>query len=134
MSSRIAAVVAFSVALALGSVSTLYAQSSVSAPLMSKDLPEFAGKEVVMSTVTYPAGVASAPHRHDAHTFVYVLEGSVVMQVEGGQPMTLVPGQTFYENPTDVHATSKNASQTQPAKILVFMIKEKGKPATRPAK
>lgn len=135
MSSRIAAVVAFSVALALGSASTLSAQqSSVSAPLMSKDLPEFAGKEVVMSTVTYPAGVASAPHRHDAHTFVYVLEGSVVMQVEGGQPMTLVPGQTFYENPTDVHATSKNASQTQPAKILVFMIKEKGKPATRPAK
>lgn len=135
MSSRIAAVVAFSVALALGSASTLSAQqSSVSAPLMSKDLPEFAGKEVVMSTVTYPAGVASAPHRHDAHTFVYVLEGSVVMQVEGGQPMTLVPGQTFYENPTDVHATSKNASQTQPAKILVFMIKDKGKPATRPAK
>ena len=135
MSSRITTVVAFSVALALGSASTLSAQqSSVSAPLMSKDLPEFAGKEVVMSTVTYPAGVASAPHRHDAHTFVYVLEGSVVMQVEGGQPMTLVPGQTFYENPTDVHATSKNASQTQPAKILVFMIKEKGKPATRPAK
>ncbi len=135
MSSRIAAVVALSIALALGSVSTLSAQqSSVSAPLMSKDLPEFAGKEVVMSTVTYPAGVASAPHRHDAHTFVYVLEGSVVMQVEGGQPMTLVPGQTFYENPTDVHATSKNASQTQPAKILVFMIKDKGKPATRPAK
>ena len=134
-SSRIAAVVALSIALALGSVSTLSAQqSSVSAPLMSKDLPEFAGKEVVMSTVTYPAGVASAPHRHDAHTFVYVLEGTVVMQVEGGQPMTLGPGQTFYENPTDVHATSKNASQTQPAKILVFMIKDKGKPATRPAK
>ena len=134
MSNRIAAVIAFSVALALGSVSTLYGQSSVSAPLLSKDLPEFAGKEVVMSTVTYPAGVASAPHRHDAHTFVYVLEGTVVMQVEGGQPMTLGPGQTFYENPTDVHATSKNASQTQPAKILVFMIKDKGKPATRPAK
>ena len=134
MSSRIASVVAFSVTLALGSMSTLYGQSSVSAPLLSKDLPDFAGKEVVMSTVTYPAGVASAPHRHDAHTFVYVLEGTVVMQVEGGQPMTLGPGQTFYENPTDVHATSKNASQTQPAKILVFMIKDKGKPATRPAK
>ena len=134
MSSRIASVVAFSVTLALGSVSTLYGQSSVSAPLLSKDLPDFAGKEVVMSTVTYPAGVASAPHRHDAHTFVYVLEGTVVMQVEGGPPMTLGPGQTFYENPTDVHATSKNASQTQPAKILVFMIKDKGKPATRPAK
>lgn len=109
------------------------ASQTVSAPLLSKDIPEFAGKEVVMSTVTYPAGVASAPHRHDAHTFVYVLEGSVIMQVAGGQPMTLGPGQTFYENPTDVHATSKNASQTQPAKILVFMLKDKGKPATRPA-
>lgn len=109
------------------------AAQTVSAPLLSKDIPEFAGKEVVMSTVTYPAGVASAPHRHDAHTFVYVLEGSVIMQVAGGQALTLGPGQTFYENPTDVHATSKNASQTQPAKILVFMLKDKGKPATRPA-
>ena len=134
MFNKIAAVVGFSAVLALGSASALHAQGSVSAPLMSKDLPDFAGKEVVMSTVTYPAGVASAPHRHDAHTFVYVLEGTVVMQVEGGQPMTLGPGQTFYENPTDVHATSKNASATQPAKILVFMLKDKGKPATRPAK
>lgn len=109
------------------------AQQTVSTPLMSKDIPEFAGKEVVVSTVTYPAGVASAPHRHDAHTFVYVLEGTVIMQVAGGQAMTLGPGQTFYENPADVHATSKNASQTQPAKILVFMLKDKGKPGSRPA-
>jgi quercetin dioxygenase-like cupin family protein len=109
------------------------AQQSSSMPLLQKDLPDFAGKEVVISTVTYPPGVASAPHRHDAHTFVYVLEGSVVMQVAGGEAMTLGPGQTFYENTTDVHATSKNASQTAPAKILVFMIKEKGKPASRPA-
>ena len=112
---------------------TAAASQTVSTALLSKDIPEFAGKEVVMSTVTYPAGVASAPHRHDAHTFVYVLEGTVIMQVAGGQPLTLGPGQTFYENPTDVHATSKNASQTQPAKILVFMLKDKGKPATRPA-
>ena len=131
MSSRIASVVAFSVALALGSVSTLYGQQSVSAPLLSKDLPDFAGKEVVMSTVTYPAGVASAPHRHDAHTFVYVLEGTVVMQVEGGQPMTLGPGQTFYESPTDIHAVSANASKTKPAKFLVFIVKDKGAPVTR---
>ena len=108
-------------------------QQAVATPLLSKDLPDFAGKEVVMSTVLYPAGVASRPHRHDAHTFVYVLDGSVVMQVAGGEPMTLGPGQTFYENPTDVHATSMNASQTAAAKILVFMIKEKGKPASRPA-
>lgn len=109
------------------------AQQTVSTPVLAKDLPEFAGKEVVISTVEYPAGVASPPHRHDAHTFVYVLEGSVVMQVAGGQPVTLVPGQTFYENPSDVHATSKNASQTAKAKILVFMIKDKGKPGSRPA-
>ena len=113
--------------------SSLFAQQTTATPLMNKDLPEFAGKEVVVSTVTYPAGVASAPHRHDAHTFVYVLEGTVIMQVAGGEPMTLGPGQTFYENPTDIHATSKNASQTAPAKILVFMIKDKGKTASRPA-
>jgi quercetin dioxygenase-like cupin family protein len=113
--------------------SSVFAQQTTATPLMNKDLPEFAGKEVVVSTVTYPAGVASAPHRHDAHTFVYVLEGTVIMQVAGGEPMTLGPGQTFYENPTDVHATSKNASQTAPAKILVFMIKDKGKTASRPA-
>jgi quercetin dioxygenase-like cupin family protein len=111
----------------------LQAQRTVSTPLLSKDLPDFAGKEVVISTVEYPAGVASPPHRHDAHTFVYVLEGTVVMQVAGGQPMTLGPGQTFYENPSDVHATSKNASATERAKILVFMIKDKGKPGSRPA-
>lgn len=126
--------VAAAVLLTLTAASAAFAQqTSVSTPLMSKDIPEFAGKEVVMSTVTYPAGVASAPHRHDAHTFVYVLEGSVVMQVAGGQALTLGPGQTFYENPADVHATSKNASATQRATILVFMIKDKGKPATRPA-
>lgn len=134
MLNRRVVAVGFGLILALATGRSAVAQSSVSVPLLTKDIPEFAGKEVVMSTVEYPAGVASAPHRHDAHTFVYVLEGSVVMQVEGGQPMTLGVGQTFYENPTDVHATSKNASQTQSAKILVFMIKDKGKPATRPAR
>jgi quercetin dioxygenase-like cupin family protein len=102
-------------------------------PLLSKDLPDFAGKEVTMSTVEYAPGGTSAPHRHDAHTFVYVLEGSVVMQVAGGETVTLKPGQTFYETPADVHAISRNASATAPAKFLVFMIKDKGKPATRPA-
>ena len=106
---------------------------TIATPLMTKDIPEFAGKEVVVSTVEYPAGVASAPHRHDAHTFVYVLEGTVVMQVGGGPMLTLSAGQTFYESPADVHATSKNASQTAKAKILVFMLKDKGKPGSRPA-
>jgi quercetin dioxygenase-like cupin family protein len=110
-----------------------FAQQSVATPLLNKDLPDLAGKEVMMTTVVYPPGVASAPHRHDAHTFVYVLEGTVVMQVAGGPAQTLGPGQTFYENPTDVHATSRNASDSAPAKILVFMIKDKGKPTSRPA-
>jgi len=111
----------------------IVAAQAVATPLLTKDLPEFAGQEVVMSTVVYAAGVASKPHRHDAHTFVYVLEGTVIMQVAGGVAMTLVPGQTFYETPTDVHMTSRNASDIVPAKILVFMIKEKDKPATRAA-
>lgn len=121
------------VALLAAAVSPALAQQTVSTPVLSKDLPEFAGKEVTMSTVVYPAGVASASHRHDAHTFVYVLEGEVLMAVGGKEPVKLGPGQTFYESPTDVHSTSKNASATKPAKILVFMIKDKGKAATRPA-
>jgi quercetin dioxygenase-like cupin family protein len=109
------------------------ANAAKSTPLLTKDLPDFAGKEVTMSTVEYAPGGTSASHRHDAHTFVYVLEGSVVMQVAGSEPVTLMPGQTFYETPADVHAVSRNASASAPAKFLVFMIKDKGKPATRPA-
>jgi quercetin dioxygenase-like cupin family protein len=101
-------------------------------PLLTQDLPDIPGKEVVMLTVTYlPAG-ASLPHRHDADVFVYVLEGSVVMQVDGQPAVTLGPGQTFHEGPTDIHRQSANASATRPAKFVVFMIKDKNKPATRP--
>ena len=125
-------ILAVGICIALLLASTAQAQT-VATPLMTRDIPEFAGKEVVVSTVEYPAGVASAPHRHDAHTFVYVLEGTVMMQVAGGPVLTLGPGQTFYESPSDVHATSKNASQTAKAKILVFMLKDKGKPGSRPA-
>ena len=100
-------------------------------PLMTKDLAALAGKEVLMSTVTYPPGGASPPHRHDAQVFVYVLEGELVMQVQGGPKVTLQPGETFYESPSDVHAVSANASQTRPAKFLVFIIKDKGAPTTR---
>jgi quercetin dioxygenase-like cupin family protein len=99
--------------------------------LMTKDLAGLAGKEVLMSTVTYPPGGASPPHRHDAQVFVYVLEGELIMQVQGGPKVTLKPGQTFYESPTDVHAVSANASQTRPATFLVFIIKDKGAPTTR---
>jgi quercetin dioxygenase-like cupin family protein len=99
--------------------------------LMTKELAGLAGKEVLMSTVTYPPGGASPPHRHDAQVFVYVLEGELIMQVQGGPKVTLKPGETFYENPTDVHAVSANASQTRPATFLVFIIKDKGTPTTR---
>ena len=99
--------------------------------LMIKDLAGLAGKEVLMSTVTYPPGGASPPHRHDAQVFVYVLEGGLIMQVQGGPQVTLKPGETFYESPTDVHAVSANASRTQPATFLVFIIKDKGAPTTR---
>jgi quercetin dioxygenase-like cupin family protein len=106
------------------------AQDAKVAPLMAKDLTGISGKEGTLVTVEYAPGAASAEHRHNAYTFVYVLEGSVVMQVKGGKEMTLGPGQTFYESPDDIHSVSKNASSTKPAKILVFMVKEKGAPAT----
>ena len=102
-------------------------------PLVAKDLTGMAGKEGQMLTVEYAPGAASASHRHNAHTFVYVLEGSVVMQVKGGEEVTLGPGQTFYESPEDIHAVSKNASSTKPAKLLVFFVKDKGAPPTLPA-
>jgi quercetin dioxygenase-like cupin family protein len=101
--------------------------------LMTTELAAAAGKEVLMSTVTYPPGGASPPHRHDAQVFVYVLEGELIMQVQGGPKVTLKPGETFYESPSDVHAVSANASQTAPAKFLVFIIKDKGAPTTRAA-
>jgi quercetin dioxygenase-like cupin family protein len=101
-------------------------------PLMSKDLTGITNKEGTMLTVEYKPGGMSLPHRHDAHVFVYVLEGSVKMQVDGQPEVTLTAGQTFYENPSDVHRVAANASPTQPAKILVFMVKDKDKPVTRP--
>jgi len=103
------------------------------ATLTTHELAGTPGKEVVMLTVEYPAGGSSLPHRHDANVFVYVLEGSVVMQVLGQSKVTLSAGQTFYEGPSDVHVVSANASTTQPAKILVVMIKDKNAPLGRPA-
>jgi len=100
--------------------------------LMSKDLPENPGREVLVITVEHAPGGSNAIHRHNAHAIVYVLEGSVVMQVKGGQQVTLTPGQTFYEGPDDIHLVDRNASGTTPAKFLVFMIKHKGAPAVMP--
>ena len=102
--------------------------------LLSKDLTNLPGKEGLMITVDCPPGSSDPIHRHNAHAFVYVLQGSVVMQVRGGKQVTLTPGQTFYESPDDVHVVSRNASDTKPAKFVVFLIKDKGAPVLVPAK
>ena len=121
---------------------TLMAQqhaTSVQAPhavvtsLTSKDLPEFPGKEGLMILVEYPPGAADPIHRHNAHAFVYVLEGSIIMQVKGEKELTLTPGQTFYEGPDDVHVVGRNASSTKPARFVVFFVKDKGAPVLVPA-
>jgi quercetin dioxygenase-like cupin family protein len=113
---------------------TLVAQEAKVAELMSKDLTNLPGKEGLMITVEYPPGSVDPIHRHNAHAFVYVLEGSIVMQVRGGKEVTLTPGQTFYEGPDDVHVVGRNASQTKPAKFVVFLVKDKGAPVVVPAK
>ena len=101
-------------------------------PVMSKDLSNLPGKEGLMLFVEYPPGSSDPIHRHNANAFVYVLEGSIVMQVRGGQEVTLTAGQTFYEGPDDVHVVGRNASQTKPAKFVVVLVKDKGAPAVVP--
>src|SRR5439155_14339661 len=113
---------------------TLIAQEAKVMELMSKDLTEFPGKEGLMITVEYPPGSVDPIHRHNAHGFIYVLEGSIVMQVRGGKEVTLTPGQTFYEGPNDVHVVGRNASQTKPAKFVACFVKDKGAPVLVPAK
>jgi quercetin dioxygenase-like cupin family protein len=125
MSIRSAILISVSIALAAHAL----AQGKAT-PLMTKDLMGIPGKEGTMVIVEYAPGQSSAAHRHNASTFVYVLEGSVVMQVKGGEQMTLGPGDTFFESPEDIHVVSKNASDTKPAKILVFFVKDKGAPAS----
>src|SRR5262249_29305733 len=111
---------------------TVMAQEPKVMSLMSKDLTENPGREALMITVEHAPGGANAIHRHNRHPFVDVLEGSVVMQLKGGQQVALTPGQTFYEGPDDVHVIDRNASSTQPAKFLVVLIKDKGAPAVVP--
>src|SRR5262249_8763782 len=112
--------------------STLVAQEAKVTQLLSKALTNLPGKEGLMITVEYPPGSVDPIHRHNAHAFVYVLEGEIVMQVRGGKEVTLTPGQTFYEGPDDVHVVGRNASKTKPAKFVVFFVKEKGAPAVVP--
>jgi quercetin dioxygenase-like cupin family protein len=117
--------------LACGSVvafSSANAQVGTVTRLMTKDLPDVPGKEGMVETVDFAPGEASQPHRHNADLFVYVLEGSIVTQVKGGSSQTLHAGDVFYESPTDLHIVSRNASKTQPAKLLVFYLKKKGAP------
>jgi len=125
------AALALSLALAGG---TLVAEDAKVHPLFSKDLEGLAGKEVSMITVEYPPGGTDPVHMHHAQAFVYVLEGSIVMQVKGGPQVTLGPGQTFYEGPDDVHIVGRNASRTAPAKFVVVFVKDKGAPILTPVK
>lgn len=111
----------------------LVAQEAKVTELMSKDL-SMPGKEGVMLSIEYPPGSSDPIHRHNAHGFIYVLEGSIIMQVRGGKETTLTPGQTFYEGPDDVHVIGRNASKTKPAKFIVFFVKDKGAPILVPAK
>lgn len=103
-------------------------------PLLSKDLNDCPGKEGVLITVEYPPGSVGAVHRHNAHAFIYLLEGSIVMQVKGGQEVTMKPGDTFYESPDDIHTVGRNASKTEPARFVLFFVKDKGAPLVVPVK
>lgn len=108
--------------------SALGAEDAAVRPLLTKDLEGLPGKELSMMTVEYPPGGVDPVHMHHAQALVYVLEGSIVMQVKGGAPVTLTPGQTFYEGPNDVHIVGRNASRTTKAKFLVLLAKDKGAP------
>jgi quercetin dioxygenase-like cupin family protein len=127
MSARSMLLLAFLITGPLVITSPLMAQETIT-PLISKGLAGVSGKDVLMYTVDFPAGYSSPVHRHDAQLFLYVLEGSIVTQVKGGKEITLTPGQIFFEDPNDIHTVSRNASSTQPAKFLVFMVKKKGAP------
>ena len=119
--------------LLLGVTPVLAADAKVTT-LMSKPLPDSPGKELLMITVEYPPGGVDPVHKHDAHALVYVLEGSIEMAVNGGKPVTLTPGQTFYEGPTDIHTIGRNTSQTQPAKFVVVLLKNQNAPVFIPVK
>jgi quercetin dioxygenase-like cupin family protein len=110
------------------------APEAIVTPLMEKPLADYPGKEALMITVEYPPGGADPVHRHRAHGFIYVLEGSVVMAVKGGKEVTLAPGQTWYEGPNDIHTVGRNASATQPAKFLVLLLKDRNAPVVMPVK
>jgi len=118
----------------LGTLSVAAEDTAHVTPLMTKDLPNYPGKEGLMISVEYGPGGSSPIHKHEANAFVYVLEGSIVMQVKGQKEVTVSPGETFYESPTDIHLVSRNASKTKPAKFIVVLLKNTGAPAVIPVK
>ena len=111
---------------------TLVAQEAKVTELLSKDPTNLPGEEGLMIAVEYPPGSSDPIHRHNAHAFVYLLEGSIVMRLRGGKDVTLTPGQTFDEGQDDVHVVGRNASKTKPAKFIVFLVKDKGAPIVVP--
>jgi quercetin dioxygenase-like cupin family protein len=131
---RNAALAALVVVSASLGVARAEAPAAIVTPLMTQPLDDYPGKEALMISVEYPPGAADPVHRHHAHAFIYVLEGSIVMQVKGGKPVTLTPGQTFYEGPNDIHTVGRNASQTKPARFIVLLLKDKGAPVLVPEK
>lgn len=116
------------IALACSFATAALAEDAIVKELMTKPLPEFPGKEMLMITVEYPPGAVDPVHRHDAHAMIYVLEGSIIMAVNGGKEVTLTPGQTYYEGPNDLHNVGRNASKTQPARFVVFFVKKEKAP------
>src|SRR5918997_183087 len=122
------------VCLPFNAVPALASPEAVVTPLAAKDLPELQGREGVMILVEYPPGASDPIHRHDAHAFVYVLEGSIVMQLRGAAEVALSPGQTYYEGPNDVHVVGRNASDTRPARFVVFFVKNRGAPILQPVR
>jgi quercetin dioxygenase-like cupin family protein len=101
--------------------------------LLKQVLAELPGREVVMITLDIPPGGGSPPHRHPGHyIFGYVLEGTYKIKLDQGAETIVSKGQIFYEAPGQLHAISANASQTEPAKVLVFIVAESGKPITVP--
>ena len=122
------------VCLSFHAAPALASPEAVVTPLFAKDLPELQGREGVMILVEYPPGASDPIHRHNAHAFVYVLEGSVVMQLRDAREITLSPGQTYYEGPHDVHVVGRNASDARPARFVVFLVKDRGAPILEPAR
>ena len=121
---------AFLMLFAASGLALAQAPRSVGKDLMVKDLSDLAGREALVRANLYPPGTSNPPHRHDAHVFLHVLEGQLIVQLKGGQPVTLNPGDTYYEAPEDIHVMSRNPSASIPAKALIFMVKKTGVPST----